>query len=151
MTLTQCPNCYIYDATKKADLMIKLQKDNSGIYRQRITINSHELFADVDESVGGENSAPDPHDLLDSSLAACTAITLSMYAKRRGIPLAGIDVDIDRDSSKEKSGEYNLSLNIHFVGDINDEQRQQLLNIVDKCPIHKLLSHATINITTNHH
>jgi putative redox protein len=104
----------------------------------------------VDTNIGGENSAPDPHDLLDSSLAACTAITLSMYAKRRGIPLKGINIDIERDASKEKSGEYNLVLNIHFVGDLSDEQKQQLLDIIEKCPIHKLLSHATINITSHH-
>lgn len=130
--------------------MIKLQKDSSGTYRQRISIDTHELFADVDASVGGENSAPDPHDLLDSSLTACTAITLSMYAKRRGMPLEGINIDIERDASKEKTGEYNLALNIHFVGGLSDEQKQQLLGIVEKCPIHKLLSHATIKITTHH-
>jgi putative redox protein len=130
--------------------MISLQKDQTGIYRQRISVNSHEFFADVDTDVGGENSAPDPHDLLDSSLAACTAITLTMFAKRRGIPLESINIDVTRDSSKEKSGEYNLALNIHFVGGLSDEQKQQLLGIVEKCPIHKLLSHATINITTQH-
>jgi putative redox protein len=130
--------------------MIKLQKDTAGTYRQRISVDAHELFADVDTSLGGEDSAPDPHGLLDSSLAACTAITLSMYAKRRGIPLDGINIDIERDDSKEKSGEYNLALNIHFAGSLSDEQKQQLLGIVDKCPIHKLLSHATINITTHH-
>jgi len=130
--------------------MIKLHKDSVGTYRQRISVDAHELFSDVDTNIGGENSAPDPHDLLDSSLAACTAITLSMYAKRRGIPLEGINIEIERDASKEKSGEYNLALNIHFIGDLSDEQKQQLLDIIEKCPIHKLLSHATINIT-NHH
>src|SRR6218665_3716042 len=127
--------------------MIKLQKDAVGTFRQRISVDAHELFADVDTGLGGEDSAPDPHGLLDSSLAACTAITLTMFAKRRGIPLEGINIDIERDGSKEKSGEYNLALNIHFVGILSDEQKQQLLDIVEKCPIHKLLSHATINIS----
>ena len=130
--------------------MIKLQKDTTGTLRQRISIDSHELFADVDTSLGGEDSAPDPHDLLDSSLAACTAITLSMFAKRRAIPLDGINIDLDRDASNEKQGEYNLALNIQFVGNLSSEQTQQLLDIVAKCPIHKLLSHASINITTHH-
>lgn len=130
--------------------MIKLQKATSGTYRQRISIDAHELFADVDTSIGGDDSAPDPHDLLDSSLAACTAITLSMYAKRRGMSLEGINIDVARDNSKEKSGEYNLALNIHFVGNLSDAQTQQLLGIIEKCPIHKLLSYATINITTHH-
>lgn len=130
--------------------MIKLQKDETGTYRQRISIDSHDVFADVATSLGGEDSAPDPHGLLDSSLAACTAITLTMFAKRRGMPLESINIDIERDSSKEKSGEYNLALNIQFVGSLSDEQKQQLLDIVEKCPIHKLLSHATINVSTHH-
>ena len=71
-----------------------------------------------------------------------------MFAKRRGMPLESVNIDVERDSSKEKSGEYNLAMNIQFVGDLSDEQRTQLLGIVEKCPIHKLLSHATINIST---
>ncbi len=128
--------------------MITLQKAPTGIYRQRISVNSHEFFADVGADVGGENSAPDPHDFLDSSLAACTAITLTMFAKRRNMPLESINVEVDRDSSKEKNGEYKLALKLEFIGDLSEEQRQQLLAIVEKCPIHKLLSHATISIRT---
>jgi putative redox protein len=129
-------------------MMIQLQKDNTGIYRQRIHIDGHEIVADVKADVGGEDTAPDPHGLLDSSLAACTAITLTMFAKRRGMPLDSINIDIERDNSKEKSGEYNLTMKIAFVGALSEEQRQQLAAIVEKCPIHKLLSHATFNITT---
>ena len=141
---------WVFSIKERGVQVIKLQKDATGTFRQRISVDAHELFADVDTGLGGEDSAPDPHGLLDSSLAACTAITLSMFAKRRGIPLDGIDIDIERDSSKEKQGEYNLALNIHFVGGLSEEQKQQLLGIVEKCPIHKLLSHATINITTHH-
>lgn len=129
--------------------MIHLEKDSSGIFRQRISINGHELFADVDTGLGGEDSAPDPHGLLDSSLAACTAITLSMFAKRRNIPLASVNIDVKRDDSREKAGEYNLNMKIELEGELSDEQRQQLMGIVEKCPIHKLLSHATITITTS--
>lgn len=128
--------------------MIHLEKDSSGIFRQRISIDGHELFADVDTGLGGEDSAPDPHGLLDSSLAACTAITLSMFAKRRNIPLASVNIDVKRDDSREKAGEYNLDMRIELKGELSDEQRQQLMGIVEKCPIHKLLSHATITISS---
>jgi putative redox protein len=128
--------------------MVRLEKANDGIYRQRIRIGSHEIFADVQTSLGGEDTAPDPHGLLDSSLAACTAITLTMFAKRRGMPLDSINIEIERDDSKEKSGEYNLAMKIELLGNLNDEQKQQLMAIVEKCPIHKLLSHATFNIST---
>lgn len=128
--------------------MIQLEKASDGIYRQRIRIDGHEIFADVKAAVGGEDTAPDPHGLLDSSLAACTAITLTMFAKRRGMPLDCININIERDSSKEKGGEYNLAMQIEFVGALSDEQKQQLTGIVEKCPIHKLLSHGTFNIIT---
>jgi putative redox protein len=128
--------------------MIQLQKDTAGTYRQKISINRHEIFADVNAAVGGEDTAPDPHGLLDSSLAACTAITLTMFAKRRGMPLESVNIDIERDDAKEKAGEYNLAMKIDLVGELSDEQRAQLMGIVEKCPIHKLLSHATINIST---
>ena len=72
------------------------------------------------------------------------------FFKANKIKNKGINIDIERDASKEKTGEYNLALSIHFVGGLSDEQKQQLLGIVEKCPIHKLLSHATINITTHH-
>lgn len=128
--------------------MIQLEKADTGIYRQRIRIDGHEIFADVKTEVGGEDSAPDPHDLLDSSLAACTAITLTMFAKRRGIPVESINIGIERDNANEKAGEYNLAMTIEFVGTLSDGQRQQLAGIVAKCPIHKLLSHGMFNITT---
>ncbi len=128
--------------------MVHLEKADNGIYRQRIQIDGHEIFADVKTVVGGEDTAPDPHGLLDSSLAACTAITLTMFARRRGIPVESINIDIERDDSKEKAGEYNLAMHIEFVGVLSDEQKQQLAGIVEKCPIHKLLSHGTFNINT---
>lgn len=128
--------------------MIHLVKDTSGIFRQRISVDGHEFFADVDAGLGGEDSAPDPHDLLDSSLAACTAITLSMFAKRRNIPLASVNIEVKRDDSREKAGEYHLEMEIELEGELSDEQRQQLMSIVEKCPIHKLLSHATIHISS---
>lgn len=128
--------------------MIKLEKDTSGKLRQRIHINSKEIFSDVELGLGGEDSAPDPHDLFDSSLAACTAITLTMYAKRRGMALDSVNVELTRDNSQEKSGHYGLAMQVEFVGALSDSEREQLAGIVAKCPIHKLMSHAEIAITT---
>ena len=127
--------------------MIKLQKAGAGVYRQRLSINSHEWYADTNLALGGEDSAPEPHDLFDSSLAACTAITLQMYAKRKGIPLESINIELERDSSKEKNGEYGLALTLELVGDLSDDQKQQLMTIATKCPVHKLMSQTTINIS----
>jgi putative redox protein len=126
--------------------MIKLQKADSSPYRQRLSVASHEWFADTQIALGGDESAPDPHDLFDSSLAACTAITLTMYAKRKGMPLEAINIELERDNIKEKNGEYGLALKIEFVGDLTDEQKQQLMVIAGKCPIYKLMSQAIITI-----
>ncbi len=128
--------------------MIKLHKDTTGKLRQQLTINAHALYADVDQATGGDDSAPDPHDLFDSSLAACTAITLTMYAKRRGMALESINLELVRDNSQEKAGHYGLAMQIEFVGALTDSEREQLANIVSKCPIHKLMSHGEIDINT---
>lgn len=127
--------------------MIKLQKSDNRQYRQRLSITSHEWFADTNAALGGDDSAPEPHDLFDSSLAACTAITLTMYAKRKGMPLESINIDLERDSSKEKNGEYGLAMKIELIGDLNDEQKQSLMAIATKCPVHKLMSQTNINIS----
>lgn len=126
--------------------MLSLTKDHEGVYRQRISIDEHTIFSDVNASLGGEASAPDPHDLFDSALAACTAITLNMYAKRKKIPLESIDIQITRDNTQEKEGDYSLALDIAFIGNLSEEERAHLMTIVEKCPIHKLMSHGRIHI-----
>lgn len=125
--------------------MIHLEKADSRQYRQRIRINSHDVYADTSSALGGDDSAPEPHDLFDASLAACTAITLTLYAKRKGMLLESIAIDIERDNSREKQGEYGLSLAISLMGELTAEQKDQLLAIAAKCPVNKLMSQATIN------
>lgn len=127
-------------------MTISLQKSEKGIYRQTIRINQHTLFADVAASLGGEDSAPDPHDLYDSSLAACKAITLLMYAKRKNIALTSVDVDIERDTSREAKGEYVLNVSLRLNGQLTDEQRQSLTDIAQKCPIHKLMTTVSTEV-----
>jgi putative redox protein len=130
-------------------MTLSLQKSDSGNYRQTMRIHQHTLFADVATALGGEDSAPDPHDLYDASLAACKAITLLMYAKRKGIPLRSVDIEIERDNSRESAGVYVLNVNMILVGDLSDEQRQSLALIGDKCPIHKLMTAATTEVNSS--
>lgn len=127
-------------------MTISLQKSDAGLYRQTIRIHQHTLFADVATALGGDDSAPDPHDLYDASLAACKAITLLMYAKRKTFPLSSVDVQIERDNSREAKGVYVLNVNLKLNGDLSDEQRQSLAAIADKCPIHKLMTAATTEV-----
>jgi putative redox protein len=86
---------------------------------------------------GGSKRGPDPHDYLQTALAACTALTMQMYAERKGIPLESADVKI---KIVEEGTENRMLREIRLVGTLNDEQRQRLLAIAEKCPIHRFLS-----------
>lgn len=132
-------------------MTISLRKSDSGNYRQTIRIHQHTLFADVANDLGGDNSAPDPHDLYDASLAACKAITLLMYAKRKQLALESVDIEIERDNSKEAQGLYVLNVALTLNGDLTAADKELLGKMAEKCPVHKLMTtattevHATIN------
>lgn len=115
---------------------------------QRISIGPHTLHSDVSVELGGEGSAPEPHDLFDAALGACKALTLALYAKQRGLPLEGLDVKLNRDDSQERQGIYRLDVELTLHGALDDAQRQQLLRVADKCPIHKLMTSSTVEVST---
>lgn len=127
-------------------MSIQLRKSDSGTYRQTIRINQHTVFADVAKDLGGDDSAPDPHDLYDAALAACKAITLMMYAKRKQLPLDYVDVLIERDNSREAQGVYVLNVQLKLSGQLTAEQNAQLGAIAEKCPIHKLMTAVSTEI-----
>jgi putative redox protein len=131
-------------------MSIELRKSDNGIYRQTIRIHQHTIFADVTKDLGGDGTAPDPHDLYDAALAACKAITVMMYAKRKQLPLDYIDILIERDNSREAQGVYVLNVQLKLLGQLSDEQKQQLGAIADKCPIHKLMTVATTEVHTRY-
>ena len=69
-----------------------------------------------------------------------------MYAKRKQIPLESVDIEIERDNSREAKGVYVLNVSLKLYGDLNDEQRQALAAIADKCPIHKLMTAVSTEV-----
>lgn len=115
---------------------------------QRISIGPHTLHSDVSVELGGAGSAPEPHDLFDAALGACKALTLALYAKQRGLPLEGLDVKLNRDDSQERQGVYKLNVELSLHGALDDAQRQQLLRVADKCPIHKLMTSSEVQVST---
>jgi putative redox protein len=125
--------------------MIKVQKAAGGKFKQHIDANGSELFADLSVESGGDNAGPDGHGLLDSALGACTALTLTMVAQRKQIPLTDARVTI---THAEEQGVYHLQRQIELIGELSEEQRVYLLGIANKCPIHKVLS-GKIEIATN--
>ena len=129
-------------------MSIHVQRDKSGPMRQTVSIRQHTLTADQPVAGGGEDAGPDPHELYDSALAACKALTVLWYAQRKGLPLEDVRVELERDGSQERQGVYKLKASLTFVGDLNDEQRQQLLAVAEKCPVHKLMTQVTTEIDT---
>lgn len=102
----------------------------------KINVSGHELVADVSEKLGGSNKGPDPHDYLQAALAACTAITVQMYANRKSIPLESVDVKV---KIVLEGAENKIHLQLNLIGQLDDEQRKRLLEIAEKCPIHNFL------------
>lgn len=126
--------------------MIRISTENG--LRHSITIGEHLLYSDVAAELGGNASAPEPHDLFDAALGACKALTLMVYARQKGIPLSGLDLQLKRDDSAERQGIYQLAVELQLHGELDAAQRQQLLRIADKCPIHKLMSSSEVRINT---
>ena len=123
---------------------IKVHKAADGNLKQRVEIGVHSLFVDEPASVGGDDGGPDPHDLLDASLGACTALTLTMVARRKQMPLTDVRVEIIH---SEDNDSYHMQRTVELVGDLSDEQKQYLLGIANKCPIHRAL-HKKFDIDT---
>src|SRR5690554_4513373 len=129
---------------------IEIVSERNSIFRHRVQIAGFEdLHVDVPKAFGGEESAPDPHDYFDLSLGACKAITAQMYAQRKKWPLEGISVKVSRDDSEEQKGIYRLEVLMTFHGIEDEAQRQRLEEISHKCPIHKLMTSAVVEVTTS--
>lgn len=117
--------------------MVKVHKAADGRLKQIIEVGGNSFFSDVPEAHGGDNAGPEPHDLLDAALGSCTALTVTMVARRKQMPLEDVRVEVTRG---EASGLYTLHRRIELVGALTTEQREYLLGIANKCPIHKALN-----------
>jgi len=115
-----------------------------GKFAQDIQISAHRLRADEEPENGGDNTGPAPHEFLLAALGACTAMTLRMYAERKGWPLRDAHVTVNGAGS---DGRFVITRQIALTGELDAEQRQRLLEIAGKCPVHKTLA-GEIEIVT---
>lgn len=97
----------------------------------------YEILSDVSEQSGGNNSGPNPHELLEAALAACTIITIQMYANRKLWKLESTDALVK--IVWEEKGLTKIDRQLTFKGDLTDEQKARLREIADKCPLHNIL------------
>ena len=117
----------------------------AGKLQHIIDIGRHHLLADEPVEVGGEDTGPAPHDLLAASLGACTALTVTLYARHKGFDLQDVQVRI---AHAQQGDAYVFNRQIHYVGALDDAQRARMTAVANKCPIHKLLSGQFNIITT---
>ena len=109
---------------------------SDGKYAEDIVIAGHRLRSDEPRENGGGDSGPAPHELLLGALGACTATTLRMYAERKGWPLRQVSVTV---GGEQRDGRLHISRRIDLTGGLDAGQRQRLIEIADKCPVHKTL------------
>jgi len=115
-----------------------------GSLQQVIEIGRHRLLTDLAPDLGGEDSGPAPHDILAAALAACTTLTVNLYARRKGWPLDEVKVAIRHGQEGEA---YALHRTLEYVGALDAAQKARLTDIANHCPVHKTLS-GKIDITT---
>ena len=102
-----------------------------------VTVADAALRVDLEPAAGGHAGKPVPHDLLDAALAACTTLTLQLYAKRKGIEVGSLRVEV---THTQEAGVYRMQRSIAVGAPISDEQRAALLRIAEACPVHKTLT-----------
>jgi len=125
-------------------------------FRTEVLANGHGFVADEPESVGGTNAGPSPYELLSASLAACTSMTLRMYADRKQWPLDAVEVRVEHrkmhcedcanpEDRRSKIDRFNRS--VRLEGELDEAQRERLLEIAERCPVHRTL-HGDLEVRT---
>lgn len=135
---------------------VVVQETRDGKLQQQITVGPHRMLADEPASVGGADTGPNPYEFLLSGLGACTSMTMRMYADRKALPLERVTVTLahrkihakDCEDCETKVGMLDeIERVIAIEGDLDAGQRQRLMEIADKCPVHRTLT-SEIRIVT---
>ncbi len=125
--------------------VMRVTEADANGFLQDVQSGPHHMLADEPTRFGGTNKGLTPYGLVSAGLGACTSMTIRMYARRKGWPLQGVSVDITHakehaaDAADAGAKVDHFERLIHLTGDLSDEQRLRLLEIADKCPVHKTL------------
>ncbi len=113
-------------------------------FATRVSMDGHPFTIDAGVGDGGNDLGPNPTRVLEAALAACGTITMKMYANRKKWPLEGATVSIEKSVGEDSHSAKILEKEIHFQGDLDDEQKAKLIEIADKCPVHRMLTQEII-------
>ena len=127
--------------------VIRVGETRSGKFQQEAFSGPHRLFVDEPVDYGGDDTGPSPYDYLSIALAACTSMTLRMYGDRKGYALESVNVDVSHSKvhaddcaacSQGGQGQIDqFERTLHLTGSLGEDERHRLLEIADKCPVHK--------------
>ena len=121
--------------------IVVVEENGQGRYQQAVIAGQHRLLADEPVSLGGADAGPAPFDFLMAGLGACTSMTLRMYAERKGLPLTRVSVSLSHDRvTVDGIPRDRVQRNITLHGDLTGEQRARMLEIANKCPVHRALT-----------
>ncbi len=149
------------DAPKEAEAAevvsgVRVAEAGEGRFAQLVQAGRHRLRADEPVAVGGEDSGPGPYDLLLAALGACTSMTVRMYAEQKKWPLRRVSVELQHDKvhaadcaeCETREGRIDkIERVLTLEGELDDAQRQRLLEIASKCPVHRTL-HGEVWVPT---
>jgi putative redox protein len=136
-------------ADRPGDGVVRVGETGRGRFEQEILTDAHRLVADEPASAGGDDHGLNPYELLAAALGACTSMTIRMYADRREVPLERVSVDVrhekihaaDCADCETREGKIDrLGRIITLEGDLDEDQRRKLMEIADKCPVHRTLT-----------
>ena len=118
--------------------MRAIARREGGKLKQQVEIRDHRITADEPPDHGGEDAGPSPQELLAASLASCTAITMEMYAHRKGWDVGDIVVDVDYEPA-QRGSPTRFTMDFQLSKELPEDQREKLLQIAAKCPVHRAL------------
>ncbi len=111
---------------------------DGGSFRHTVQVRDHQVMVDEPLNAGGDDAGPDPQELLAASLASCTAITMEMYAARKGWDIGHVEVAVEY-SPAERGCPTKFQLIMRLPDDLPEEQVERLKVIAAKCPVHRAL------------
>ncbi|MBB6502092.1 OsmC family protein [Pedobacter cryoconitis] len=118
-------------------------------YLTKVYAGGHFIYADEPEDVGGTDEGMNPGALLLASLGSCTAITIRMYADRKDMALESVKIHLAIVDEQEMNAATRITRQIEFTGDLSETELNRLMQIADKCPIHKILSNPIVIETSS--